>query len=191
MSTGRPMPSGIVLAGGAGRRMGRPKGPLLLDGRPLAAIAGEILSVMCDYVVVVTRPEIPLPAIPSSLRTIYDQAGPDAPLTGIVTGLAAVPRGDVLVLACDMPTAGPAVAALAAAPAGRAVVATAAGRVQPLCARYPRCEALAAGLALLGSDETRAIALADALGAEPVAVPASALANLNTPADLAAVSWTA
>lgn len=182
------MPSGIVLAGGAGRRMGRPKGPISVDGRPLAVGAGEILLFLCDYVVVVTRPEVPLLPLPSPLQVMYDRPGPDAPLTGMVTGLEAVPGDDVLVLACDMPAAAPAVAALAAAPAGRAVVAAADGCVQPLCARYPREAALAAGLALLDAGETRAMALAHALGAEPVPVPPSALCNLNTPADLAMVS---
>lgn len=168
--------------------MGRPKGGVVVDGRPLARTAGETLLTLCGYVVVVTRPEVQLPDMPPPLAVANDMPGPDAPLTGIVTGVAIVPGHDAVILACDLPFAAPAVAALAAVPAGVPVVATAGGRVQPLCARYPREAALDVGTALLAAGETRAMALADALGAVRVEVPARALANLNTPADLAAVA---
>lgn len=181
---GRPRPSGIVLAGGAGRRMGRPKAPISLDGRPLVVMAAETLRSLCDYVVVVSRTDVALPVLPSGTHLAHDLPGPDAPLTGVVTGLAAVPDGDVFVIACDMPFAAPALRALATVPPGIAAVAAADGRPQPLCARYPRRQALLVGRALLDAGEERAMALPRAMGARQVEVPASALANLNTPDDL-------
>jgi len=186
MQAARSATSGIVLAGGAGRRMGRPKGALSLYNRPVILRASEILRPWCDYVCVVSRPEVDLPVLPAYAHALHDLPGPDAPLTGIVTGLAGVPGDDVLVLACDMPFAAPALEILAAAPAGVALMAAAHGRAQPLCARYPRTAALAVGLDLLAAGETRAMALPRALGAAPTAVPANSLANLNTPRDLAA-----
>ncbi|MBM3665410.1 MAG: molybdenum cofactor guanylyltransferase MobA, partial [Actinobacteria bacterium] len=50
MQAARSATSGIVLAGGAGRRMGRPKGALSLYNRPVILRASEILRPWCDYV---------------------------------------------------------------------------------------------------------------------------------------------
>ncbi len=176
--------SGVVLAGGAGRRMGRPKGPLPLSGRPLVVGAVDILRARCDYVVVSSREGVALPMLPAAVDVVVDHPGPDAPLAGIATALAHVPDGDVVVLACDMPFAGPAVDALVGVPAGVPVMAQANGHAQPLCARYPRAAALAAARRLLDSGDVRAMALARALDAITVEVPTNVVANLNTPGDL-------
>lgn len=177
-----PYLAGIVLVGGAGRRIGAPKALLRLGGATLAERAVAIAAGVCDEVLVVTRPEVPVHV--AGARVVHDQPGPDAPLTGIATGLAAATADEVLVLACDLPFAAPAAAALLAGPQGSAAIATAGGRAQPLCARYPRRAALHAAHMLLASGSVRAFALAGALGARHVPVPPSTLFNINGTDDL-------
>lgn len=177
------MVDGAVLAGGPGRRLGRPKAGATLAGSTLVERAVEALRARCDEVIVVSRPEVALPAL--AARVVHDRPGPDAPLTAIATALAELRAPDVLVLACDLPLAGPALDALLSAPPGAAVAAAQDGSLQPLCARYPRAAALAACERLLAADRLAARGLLDALGALGIEAPGDALLNVNAPADLA------
>lgn len=175
--------SGVVLAGGAGRRLGVPKAGVVLEGRTLVEHAVDALVGRCREVVVVSRPGVPLPLL--SVPVIHDRPGPDAPLVAIATGLAAITGDQVLVLACDLPFASAAIDALLEVPDDVACVATACGRVQPLCVRYPRLAALAAANALLSAGLPRARGLVGALLALHVEVPPASLLNVNDPTDLA------
>ncbi len=174
---------GIVLAGGPGRRFGRPKAGIVLGGTTLVERAVRALAERCRGVVVVSRPSVPLP--PLDCPVIHDRPGPDAPLVAVATGLAAVGAEATLVLGCDIPFAGPVLDDLLAAPAGLAVVATDRGRPQPLCARYPRTRTLAACERLLAADALPVRGLLDAVGALGVEAHPPALLNVNTPEDLA------
>jgi molybdopterin-guanine dinucleotide biosynthesis protein A len=91
------------------------------------------------------------------------------------------------VLACDLPFAARLVARLTGRAAGSSVVAADAdGRVQPLCARYPRARALAAAAAALAEGDHRVVEWARHMG--PPAVEHAAgreLLNVNTADDLA------
>jgi molybdopterin-guanine dinucleotide biosynthesis protein A len=178
---------GIVLAGGAGRRLGRPKAGVVLDGGTLVERAVETLRPHCGAVLVVSRPEVELPPLDATVR--YDRPGPDAPLNALATGLAALDTGDVLVLACDLPSARPVVDRLALAAPGAATVARnrASRRWQPLCARYPRLAALELCERLLASGETRLLPIVGALGAAAIDATDEELANVNSQADLAAL----
>lgn len=177
------MIDGAVLAGGPGRRLGRPKAGVALAGRTLVERAVDALRERCAEVIVVSRPGIALPALEA--RVVHDRPGPDAPLTAIATALAELRAPEVLVLACDLPLAAPALDALLRAPRGTAVAAARDGRLQPLCARYPREAALAACERLLGAGALPARGLLDELGARGVEAPGEALLNVNAPADLA------
>jgi molybdopterin-guanine dinucleotide biosynthesis protein A len=177
------MIDGAVLAGGPGRRLGRPKAGVTLAGRTLVERAVDALRARCDRVIVVSRPEVRLPAL--DVPVVHDRPGPDAPLTAIATALAELRAPDVLVLACDLPLAGPVLDALVAAPPGAAVAGVQDGRLQPLCARYPREAALAACERLLAAGALPARGLLDALGVRGVDAPGDALLNVNSPADLA------
>jgi molybdopterin-guanine dinucleotide biosynthesis protein A len=176
-------PDGIVLAGGAGRRLGEPKAAARLGGLTLVERAVAALAPRCRRVVVVTRPGVPLPALP--VPVVEDRPGPPCALLALATGLGAVDADDVLVLACDLPLAEPLLDALLAAPAGTAVAGAADGDAQPLCARYPRADALAAAERLLASGARAARGLLDAVGARLVEAEGPALLNVNAPADLA------
>lgn len=175
---------GIVIAGGAGRRLGGPKAIAVLGGSTLAELAVAALATHCRRVLVVARPGIPLPRMEAEV--LLDRPGPDAPLTGLATGLAAVRTPLALVLACDLPLAGPVLPRLAGASGnGAAMAVDPHGHGQPLCARYPVARTLAIAEELLDAGEVRMTRLADVLA--PVTVPAGAeeLLNVNTPDDLA------
>lgn len=134
---------------------------------------------------VVARDEVALPPLP--VDVLHDRPGPASPLLGVATGLAALSAPDCVVLACDLPLAAPVVDALVASPPGRVVVARdPAGRLQPLCARYPRAAALEICEALLAAGSLAMGALVDALGPPLVIdVLGDELLNVNVPADLA------
>jgi len=176
-------PDGIVLAGGPGTRLGGPKAGMMLGGLTLVEHAVTTLSRRCERVVIVSRPEVVLPAL--AAEVILDRPGLDCPLTAVATGLAAVGAPRVVVLGCDLPFAGPALDALLATDTEGAVVAAADGRLQPLCAIYPRAAALAVADGLLAAGRLKATGLPEALGAVVVSDCRDALMNLNTPADLA------
>ena len=169
-------PDGVVLAGGAGARFGRPKATVVLEGRTLVERAVAALAPLCERVVVVGRPEVPLP-VPS----VDDRPGPDCPLNALATGLAAVSADEVLVLACDLPGAGPVLARLVAAPSAAV---DPDGRAQPLCARYPRAAALAAADGLLAAGTLRLLPLLEILRATLVPAGADELHNVTVPGDL-------
>jgi molybdopterin-guanine dinucleotide biosynthesis protein A len=155
--------TGLVLAGGTGRRLGQPKAGVMCAGMSLLDRAVRALrSAGCELVVAVTD-------------------GDDGPLAALAGALGSVPDGDVIVLACDLPLAGPVVDRLAALPAGACAMAVG----QPLCSRWPAAELTAAASALIDSGERRMMALADRLRPEAMAVSGDELLNVNTQADLA------
>jgi molybdopterin-guanine dinucleotide biosynthesis protein A len=98
-------PIGLVLAGGAGRRMGQSKGALRsAGGRPLALRAAEALAPLCRGVLISVRPgsDNPAPGYPA----IEDSPPPGrGPLAGIHAGFENTDGADLLVLACDYPHA--------------------------------------------------------------------------------------
>lgn len=172
-----------MLAGGSGSRLGRPKATVVVRGRTLAERAVEAVAARCDPVVVVSRPGVPLPSL--GVPVVLDRRGVRGPMNALVTGLEALEADDVLVLACDLPFAGPVLDRLVAAPPGRAVAAQD-DRLQPLCARYPRLAALEACHLLARQGVRRMTSLLLALDAEPVPADAAELFNVNTADDLEA-----
>lgn len=175
--------TGVLLAGGAGRRMGGPKALTLLAGETLVERGVRTLAARCATVIVVTRPGIPLPRLDATV--VMDRPGPDAPLTGIATGLAAAATDRVLVLGCDLPFAAPLLDRLRTGDGGNGCVAVdAEGTPQPLCALYPRDRALAEAERMLAAGELRARLLPGAVQCAPVPAADDELMNINTPGDL-------
>jgi molybdopterin-guanine dinucleotide biosynthesis protein A len=115
------------------------------------------------------------------------------PLAGLVAGAAAVaealgaPPDAVVLVACDLPNAGPVVDALLAAPPCALVVPVdAEGRPQYVCARYDAALVARAGeLLAAGERSLRGLAatVRPADRVELVGFPADALADIDTPAD--------
>jgi molybdopterin-guanine dinucleotide biosynthesis protein A len=184
--------SGLVLAGGESRRMGRDKALITLDGEPLAARAVRLLSGVCDDVVVASGDGHRLDSL--GLAQVADTVPGTGPLAGIVAGLQAARHPLVAVIAVDMPGASPGVLELLAALWGgeAAVVPCAEGRWEPLHAVYARRAAPALRSFLEDGRRSVKEALSEA-GVRlverdrwEVADPSGAFArNLNTPEDLA------
>jgi len=174
---------GVVLAGGAGRRLGAGSKPgALLAGRPLVSYPLEALSAVCSHVAVVCKRSTPLPALDDVER--WDEPdSPRHPLTGIVYALERAGE-PVLVCAADMPfvTADACRSLLTAPQKSVAVVAAAEGVLQPVFGVY--APAALEGLRAAAHDAplTRTV---EGLDPTRVALPARVVASVNTPEELA------
>jgi len=97
--------SGIILAGGQSRRMGRDKALIDFQGRPIIVQAMAALRELTDDLVVVSnRSDVygPLGA-PWGAHVAADYDPPCGPLGGIAAGLQAMEAELAIVVACDMP----------------------------------------------------------------------------------------
>ena len=93
--------TGIVLAGGASRRMGRDKALLELGGRPLIEIVIERMARVCAEVLVVASDARPYAALKA--RVVEDRFRGVGVLGGLHAGLRAAAYELTLVVGCDMP----------------------------------------------------------------------------------------
>jgi len=190
---GAPLPpvTGVVLAGGDSRRMGRDKVRLLLE------TVHERLAPHCTAMIVVTRPERcdeVRDFAPAGCEVIGDVVAGRGPLVGIHAALTASTTERIFVAAVDMPWLSPAlVSAMIATAAGDVSIPRTAHGWEPAHALYHRrClpiieRQLTAGPApvasffasvevdVWGEDRWRAF--------DP---DGRSFGNLNTPGDLAA-----
>lgn len=104
---GRTVPgvTGVILAGGASRRMGSNKALLKLHGIPLIEQVYRILASLFRQVIIVTNSPgiyafLPCPTVPD----IYPDAGA---IAGLHAGMAASATERIFVAACDMPFLNP------------------------------------------------------------------------------------
>ena len=186
---------GILVAGGAGRRMGEgaPKALRTVGGVTLFARAEALLRACCDDWIVCAPEDVELPV--ARERRVTDAAPPSgaerdgdrrsSPLAGLVAGLSSRPFGAALVLGVDFPLLdAPSLLALHGALGAHAVALAAPGGVpQPLAAWYaPSAVApLAAAFARGERTLTRAVlALPHAI----VPVDDARFLNVNAPDDL-------
>jgi molybdopterin-guanine dinucleotide biosynthesis protein A len=175
---------GILLTGGASRRLGTDKATLLLDGETLAARAARLLATVCDPVVEVGPGRSPL-------RSVVEEPPGGGPLAALVAGWDALcPVDAVVLLAVDMPGIGaPLVQRLVEWPGRATAVPFAGGRLQPVCARFGAdAVATARGLLSSGGRSMRALLGAvphDVLGPDEWADVATDpdFADVDTPED--------
>ena len=130
--------AGLVLCGGAGRRMGGDKALLEFEGEPLVLLVARRLGEVAD-------PVLLAPGRPGRLgdlgyAEVADAVEQSGPLGGIVAGLAASPHDLVAVAAADMPFVNPSLLRLLAAlhADDDAVVPVVEGKLEPLHAVYAR-----------------------------------------------------
>jgi molybdenum cofactor guanylyltransferase len=177
---------GVVLAGGAGRRLRAPsKATVELAGRPLVAYPVAALASVCERVAVVCKSSTELPSLDGVER--WDEPElPQHPLVGISHALEQADE-PVLVCAADMPfvTADACRTILAAAGAGGgsgAAVAVAGGVLQPVFGVYAP---LALDAFRAADQDAPLTATVEALEPVRVALPPALVRSVNTPEELA------
>ena len=99
------MLSGVILAGGASRRMnGEMKALLPFDGKPLIVRQIDCMRQICDELIVVTNDPKPfLNMVDRSVRIITDFFIGQGPLGGMHAALSLAKHTSVWVVGCDMP----------------------------------------------------------------------------------------
>ena len=195
---GVPRPAALLLTGGTSRRMGRDKATLVVGGTgtPLAQRTAGLL-------VAVAAPVVEIGPGHTGLAHVQEAPPGGGPLCALAAGWTSLkerqwpdPAG-VLVVATDLPrlTRG-LLTLLAEHPApGPIVPLDKEGRSQPLCARYPMA-ALGAAAKLVESGERSVRALLASLDPtwvapsvwQPAAGDPDALTDVDTPADLTALT---
>lgn len=153
---GVPSLGGAVLAGGEGRRMGRPKSGLRVEGEPLLLRQLRLLrdaGVEERWVSLGTAGEAGVTLDPE-VRVVRDEQSGQGPLAGIERVLAHAGTRWVLILAVDLPemTADFLRRLVAGRLPGQGVVPRLAGRFEPLAAVYPQ-SALGEAVVRLGRGE--------------------------------------
>lgn len=182
--------TGVILAGGAGRRMlGQDKGLLCLQGRPLVAWLAEKLAPQVDELLIVANRNI------DQYRAlgypVIQDLQPDfaGPLAGIEAGLSAARHDTIITFPVDSPCP-PAdyVERMQAAAAGKAAVAIVRGEIQAVCALLPR-QALPSLQAYLARGDRQVKRWLTAIGAVEVDFSdcAAAFRDVDTAEDLLAL----
>lgn len=183
--------TGIVLAGGQSRRMGRDKASLPWGGSDLLHTVLTALAPVCGRLVVVSN--IPRAIRLPGVTVVADVHTGCGPLAGIHAGLTAARGGYSFVAACDMPQIDSrAVAFMAAAAAGHDVaVPYIDGHYNPLHAVYHhRCLPLIETMLTSGryriADLFAAVSVRRVSAAELARFDAELgmLKNINSPEDL-------
>ena len=97
--------SGIVLAGGLSRRLGRDKAVETVGGEPLIRrVTTRLSEVSSQVVVVVNEPaRAKVLPLPESAQVAVDSYPNKGPLGGILAGLSAATDDWAFVVSCDMP----------------------------------------------------------------------------------------
>ncbi|MEH3154230.1 MAG: molybdenum cofactor guanylyltransferase [Gordonia paraffinivorans] len=185
--------AGIVLAGGASRRMGEDKAALDLGGQPMLTRIVTELRRRCDPITVVAAQDSAAYAAFSEapgLRWVTDEDPGTGPLGALAAGLTDAAAHDVpvvFVCATDMPLlradlVDELVAGLGAE--DDAVIAVDAQRQHPLAAVY-RSSCAARLAALVAGGERRLLAALDEMTVHRVGVSDPTwLTNVNAPEDV-------
>lgn len=189
-ASGEPF-SAAVLAGGASRRMGRPKAFVRLPGGPTlleAALDALARAGASERLLVAGElAQFAAASLPPGVRLVQDATPHRGPLGGLEAALRLAGRPWTLVVGCDMPALEPdrlRAVVSAADEAYDAVVPLVEGRLQPLHALYHRrcLPTLQAALRAGALGLTRALT---ALRVRALVQPAApSFVNVNSPADL-------
>jgi molybdopterin-guanine dinucleotide biosynthesis protein A len=191
-----PDVTGLILAGGASRRMGTDKAFLVVDGVPLIERVHRVLAPLFAEVLVAAGSSA-IERGPFPGRVLYDENPGQGPLGGLLAGLKVARTPWVFMVACDMPNIDAKVIArvvAARAPGLLAVVPESPGGPESCHALYARAAlpvieaAMAEGERaphrLFGRLHAHLIPKAEIAAVDPTF---RSLANLNTRDDLRAL----
>lgn len=186
--TRRPPFTGLVLTGGASRRMGADKALLEVRGRPLAVVARDaLLRAGAVEVLAVGGDADRLAAL--GLRPVPDLEPGQGPLGGLISGLGRVRTPVAVALACDLPSvdAGTVRRLLRALADGGGDVAVpvVAGTPQPLAAAWRTAAVDALARSYGAGERAPSRAMAALRVVEVRGVDPAALVDADEPADLA------
>ena len=182
------MVAGLLLTGGASRRLGRDKATLVVHGERLADRGARVLGAVCAPVLEVG------PGV-SALPSVREEPAGSGPLAALAAGGAELSRRGhddaALLRGVDLAFVdAPLLELLATWPGDGVVVPVRDGRRQTCCARFGR-EALVTAAQLVARGERSLHALLDATSVVDVpeeewraVAPAHALDDLDTPEDL-------
>lgn len=180
-------PFGVVLAGGASRRMGQDKALIEVGGTALALrVASALLSAGCEPVLCQGGDPQALAAV--GLAVLPDSAPGAGPVRAIADALGRAEPADLVVAACDLPgldadTVRSLLAAAAIHPTADAVFARYDGRAHLVS--FWRSRALPRLTAAIEAGVESYGGVIEQLGALAVDVRGSAVHNVNRPGDLA------
>jgi len=138
--------AGILLTGGASRRMGKDKATLVIESRPLAQTVRRRLEASVDFVVEVGD------GTSGAAVSVRESPAGAGPLAALLAGVEAAAtrghHGSVLLLACDLPLVSVSLLRwLARFPGNGSVLPVVGSRPQPLCARWSPADLAAGGQA--------------------------------------------
>ena len=104
------MRSVIILCGGRSRRMGKDKGSLVLNDKPMLIHVLDTVREIADEIVLVLRDQEQinkykaiLRDIEVSIKIVTDESKDQGPLVGILTGLSHIKSEYAQILPCDSP----------------------------------------------------------------------------------------
>ncbi len=179
--------TGIILAGGKSRRMGKDKGLIIFKGKPFIKYIIEALQPLVNEIVIVSDDE----AYDVFMETtrIPDRIPASGPLGGIYTGLDYIKTPYAIVLSCDIPkikTDSLEKLTRHITIENDVVQYEYDGETMPLIAVYKK-ECKITCLSLLEKDKRRVRSLIDELQVKTIQVPESIkdqVININTPEEL-------
>lgn len=184
-----PLLAGVVLAGGASRRMGRDKATMMFDGhagsKTMVEHVAGVLAARCDPVFVIAAPGQPLPTLQATV--LRDEIRGVGPLLATGRGLRAAADAGAeraFVCAVDMPQMTAELIDELAGHTGADVILPWDGRDHYLAGVYQT--ALADRIdELVAAGERSMRALVDTVNTQRIVMAETpALANLNSAADL-------
>lgn len=187
--------TGVLVAGGKSRRMGRDKRFLKIGGGSVFDQSLSLLqTIFAETLVSLAEPVDGLGV--QGCSVVYDVVRNTGSLGGLLTGLIASTRGRVFVVACDMPFLDQEVIRFMSScdPTADVVVARLGGRFQPMHAVYSkRCVPLLQAMAERGELKIQALFREEELKVKVLTEAdlvhfrsgLRSFRNINTPDDLA------
>ncbi len=182
------MLGGVVLTGGASRRMGRTKALIEVRGTPMASRVAEALAdAGCEPVVLYGGD--PGELAPLDRPVLPDRYPGEGPLGGILGALElfADQATDLLIVACDLANLSSAdltaLIDVARLRPDADVIVASGGRVEPTCALW-RSATVDRIRASFDAGERAVHRVLDDLCTVEVSLPPTSLRNINTPGDL-------